>query len=59
MEQQLEDDEVREAELGNGLTRVRLPLNRLRRGGYARVVVVDAAGRKAWSNPIWFDGPTP
>ncbi len=23
---------------------------------YARVVVRDDAGRKAWTNPIWFDG---
>jgi len=42
-------------ELGRGLTRVRLPIERLRRGGYARVVVIDDAGRRAWSNPIWFD----
>jgi hypothetical protein len=36
------------------LTRVSLPLERIRTGGYARVVVVDANGRKAWSNPVWF-----
>lgn len=42
-------------ELGRDLTRVRLPIDRVRRGGHARVVVVDAAGRRAWSNPIWFD----
>ena len=45
-----------ECELGSGLRRARLPLGRLRRGGHARVVVVDEHGRKAWSNPIWFDG---
>lgn len=42
-------------ELGAGMTRVRLPIERVRRGGYARVVVIDAAGRRAWSNPFWFD----
>jgi hypothetical protein len=31
-----------------------LPLERVASGGYARVVVADAAGRKAWSNPVWF-----
>jgi len=36
------------------LTRVSLPIDRVRSGGYARVVVVDAQGRKAWSNPAWF-----
>lgn len=36
------------------LTRVTLPLGRIKTGGYARVVVVDADGRKAWSNPVWF-----
>ena len=23
------------------------------RGSYARVVVIDDAGRRAWSNPVW------
>ncbi|MHA6692917.1 PHP domain-containing protein [Devosia sp. A449] len=36
------------------LTRVSLPIDRVRAGGYARIVVVDAQGRKAWSNPAWF-----
>ena len=31
-----------------------LPLDRVAPGGHARVVVADAAGRKAWSNPVWF-----
>ena len=39
---------------GNNLTHVTLPTNHVRPGGFARVVVVDASGRKAWSNPIWF-----
>lgn len=33
----------------------RLPLAALRAGGFARVVVADAAGRRAWSNPVFFD----
>jgi hypothetical protein len=37
-----------------GQTRARLPLAALRPGGYARVVVADAMGRRAWSNPVFF-----
>lgn len=40
---------------GEGLRSARLPVTRLRPGGYARIVVTDAAGRHAWSNPLWFD----
>jgi hypothetical protein len=36
-----------------GQTRVRLPLERVRSGGFARVVVVNANGRRAWTNPVW------
>ena len=36
-------------------TRVTLPLDRVRPGGFARVVIRDAAGRRAWSNPMHFD----
>ncbi len=35
-------------------TRAVLPLTALRPGGFARVVVVDDAGRRAWSNPFHF-----
>jgi hypothetical protein len=35
-------------------TRVTLPLARLREGNFARIVVADAAGRRAWSNPHFF-----
>jgi hypothetical protein len=35
-------------------TRAVLPLAKLREGGFARVVVVDAAGKRAWSNPHYF-----
>jgi hypothetical protein len=39
---------------GRDLKRVTLPLDRLKTGGFARIVVIDERGRKAWSNPIWF-----
>jgi hypothetical protein len=35
-------------------TRVSLPLGKLREGGFARIVVADAQGRRAWSNPHFF-----
>jgi len=34
--------------VGEGLTRAILPLDKLRPGGFARVVVADAAGKRAW-----------
>lgn len=37
-----------------GQREARLPVGALRAGGFARVVVADAAGRRAWSNPAWF-----
>lgn len=37
-------------------TRARLSLKALRGGGFARVVVADAAGRRAWSNPVRLNG---
>jgi hypothetical protein len=39
---------------GTGLTRAELPLERFRKGGWVRAAVQDAAGKRAWSNPIWF-----
>ncbi len=39
---------------GRSMTRVELPLDRFQ-GGWCRAVVVDAAGRRAWSNPLWLD----
>lgn len=39
---------------GRGLTRCRFPLDQFR-GSYCRVTVIDAAGKRAWSNPIWLD----
>lgn len=47
-----------ETELGKGLHGARLPLDKLRRGGHFRMVVVDEKGRRAWSNPYWFDAQT-
>lgn len=38
-----------------GQREARLPIAALRAGGFARIVVADAAGRRAWSNPIYFD----
>ena len=38
--------------LGNGLTSARLPLGRFA-DAFFRVTVVDSAGHKAWSNPVW------
>lgn len=40
---------------GNGLCEGSLPLAAFRPGGWLRVVVVDALGRRAWSNPLWLD----
>lgn len=42
--------------LGEGLTRVRLPVGKLGKESFLRVTVVDAQGRRAWSNPMWRDG---
>lgn len=38
---------------GNGVTKARLPLDRFT-GKWGRLVVMDAQGRCAWSNPMWF-----
>jgi hypothetical protein len=35
-------------------TRARLSIAGLHAGGFARVVVADAQGRRAWSNPVYF-----
>ncbi len=39
---------------GRSLTRATLPLDGFK-GGWCRAVVVDAGGRRAWSNPLWLD----
>lgn len=38
-----------------GVTRMRFALDRYR-GAWCRAVIVDAEGRKAWTNPLWLDG---
>jgi hypothetical protein len=38
-----------------GQTRVRLNYAKHRVGGFARIVVADATGRRAWTNPIYFE----
>jgi hypothetical protein len=40
---------------GHGLREARLPLETIKPGGYGRIVVTDAAGKRAWSNPFWRD----
>ena len=44
-----------ETAIGDNLTKARLPLNRLTDSPWIRVTLIDAAGKKAWSNPIWKD----
>ncbi len=38
---------------GNSMTRTTVPLDRLNGSPWLRVTVVDAAGRRAWSNPVF------
>lgn len=40
---------------GSGITRAELPLERFAKGGWVRAAVQDAAGKRAWSNPIWLE----
>jgi hypothetical protein len=44
-----------EAVFGDGIRGARLPLDKMRPGGYARIVVTDERGKHAWSNPVWLD----
>ena len=41
---------------GHSMTRAEVPLARLNNSPWIRVAVIDAAGRRAWSNPIWREG---
>ena len=41
---------------GHSLTRAEVPLARLNNSPWVRVAVIDAAGKRAWSNPIWVEG---
>ncbi len=38
---------------GESMTRGEMPLERYRDSPWLRITVVDRAGRRAWSNPIW------
>ena len=38
---------------GHSMTRASVPLARLNASPWLRVAVIDAAGKRAWSNPIW------
>lgn len=38
---------------GHSMTRSEVPLARLNDSPWVRVAVIDAAGKRAWSNPIW------
>ena len=38
---------------GESLTRGEVPLERLNNSPWVRAAVIDAAGKRAWSNPIW------
>ncbi len=37
---------------GASMTRTEVPLNRLAQSPWLRITVIDAAGRRAWSNPV-------
>lgn len=39
---------------GNAMTKASFPIKRFEKA-YVRVTIRDARGRRAWSNPIWFD----
>ncbi len=38
---------------GHSMTRAEVPVERLNDSPWLRVTVIDAAGKRAWSNPIW------
>ncbi len=39
--------------VGDTLTRVTLPLGRVASSPWARISLIDAKGKRAWSNPVW------
>ena len=41
---------------GHSMTRGEVPLARLNNSPWVRVSVMDAGGKRAWSNPIWVEG---
>jgi hypothetical protein len=38
---------------GESMTRGEMPMERFRASPWLRITVVDRAGKRAWSNPIW------
>ena len=38
---------------GHSMTRTKVPLERMEGSPWLRVAVIDSAGKRAWSNPIW------
>ena len=40
-------------QLGDGMTNVTLPYNRVALSPWKRISIVDANGKRAWSNPVW------
>ncbi|MBE1283308.1 MAG: phosphotransferase [Rhodobacteraceae bacterium] len=42
-----------QAQFGQSMTHASIPLDALRSSPWMRVTVLDAAGKRAWSNPIW------
>lgn len=41
---------------GQSMTRAEVPLQRLNNSPWIRIAAIDAAGKRAWSNPIWREG---
>ena len=44
---------------GETMTKGKLSLERLAGSPWIRVTIIDRAGKRAWSNPIWIDGALP
>ena len=40
---------------GHGLQEVELSLANFQNSAYGRIIVVDEQGKRAWTNPFWFD----
>ncbi len=45
---------ITQARLGTGLTSASFSLDRFV-GSYGRVTIIDAGGKRAWTNPFWLD----
>lgn len=44
-----------EVTFGTDLRHARLPPGCIKPNSYGRIVVTDASGKRAWSNPFWLD----